>query len=260
MLPVLIEIGSFRLHSYGAMAASAFLIVVLFALRDADARGWPRERLVDMIFWTALAAIAGARGFFFLQFPELVESPWSLVDMRSGGMVFYGAPLVGVPVGLFLLRRYELPIWPIADTFGKLLPMAHGLSRIGCFGAGCCYGKVTEMPWAVTYSHPLSVAPHDVALHPVQLYEAAGLLALSAGLFWLERRKRFDGQILLTWLGLYAVMRTVTELFRGDAERYFVFPSMLGELISTSQAVSAGVLIVVVIGWQVLSGRPQTEG
>lgn len=245
MHPVLIDTGSFQLHTYGALAALGFLVVVFFALRAANDKGWERERIIDVIFYSALAAIVGARAFFFLQNPETIANAWSLVDMRQGGMVFYGAPLLGIPVGVALLHRYGLPVWDVADSFARTLPLAHGMSRVGCFAAGCCYGAASDVSWAVSYDHPLSAAPHGIAMHPVQLYEATGLFLLSAVLFALEQRKRFYGQVLVAYLGSYALLRLGIELFRGDPERRFVLPQLFGELISTSQGVSLALLMVV---------------
>lgn len=245
MHPVLIDLGGFELHSYGAMAAFAFLVVVFVALRDADAHDWDRDLMVDLLFYGSIAGIVGARGLFFLQNPALLESPWSVVDMRTGGMVFYGAPLLGLPVSLWLLQRYRMPLWAVADTFARTLPLAHGLSRIGCFAAGCCYGLESDAAWAVTFSDPMSAAPIGVALHPVQLYEASGLFLISAFCFWLLPRKQFHGQVFLAYLSLYAVLRSIVELWRGDADRYFVVP----DLVSTSQGISIGMLLVVGALW-----------
>lgn len=255
MHPVLFDLGGFPLHAYGILGATGFVVMAALALRDARHKGFDADALVDVIFWTSLAALAGARGLFVVQHPEVIDGLWDVVNARNGGLVFYGAPIVGLPVAVWLMRRRGLPFRPVLDTFGKTLPLAHGISRIGCLLAGCCYGLPTDLPWGVTYDHPLSVAPHDVARHPVQAYEALGLFALSAAMFVLDRRKTFDGQVVLGWLGGYALLRMVTELFRGDAEREFVVPG----LVSTSQGVAVVVLIVVAVLWRRWSRAPWTE-
>jgi phosphatidylglycerol:prolipoprotein diacylglycerol transferase len=248
--PVLIDLGGFRLHTYGAMGALGFVVLAFLALRDVRRRGWRSEDVVDVIFWTSLAAIVGARGLFFLQNPAAVTGLGSLVDLRSGGMVFYGA-FLGLPVGVALTLHRDLPLWPMTDVFGRLFPLAHGFARIGCFAAGCCYGRETTVPWGVVYTDPLAVAPHGPTLHPVQLYEAAGLFAIAAFLAWRGRRPHFDGQLLLTYLGLYAVLRFALETFRGDADRYFLIDPWL----STSQGIALAFLAVVAVAWPLLARR-----
>jgi phosphatidylglycerol:prolipoprotein diacylglycerol transferase len=245
MHPILIEVGGFELHTYGAMGALGFVYVAAIALQDARRHGWSHDRMVDVIFYTSLVAILGARVVFFLQNPGVV--PWSqILSLRTGGMVFYGGPLVGLPVGIWLVRRYGLPLWEVLDTFGRTLPVAHGLARLGCFGAGCCYGSPTDLPWAVHYTHPTGGAPVGVGVHPTQLYEAIGLFGIGLGLAWLEGRKRYAGQVMLTYLGAYAVLRVIVEVFRGDADRRFV--PVLG--LSTSQAISLVVLVLVAwVSW-----------
>lgn len=237
---VLIDLGGFELHTYGAMGAIGFLYVAGVVLSEARRRGWSHDRMVDVIFYAALAGIVGARAVFFVQNPGAVG--WSqFFSLRTGGMVFYGGPLVGLPLGLWLLRRYELPIWEVCDTFARTFPVAHGLARLGCYGAGCCYGSPSEAPWAVRFTDPRGVAPLGVSLHPTQLYEAIGLFALGAALAWWEPRKRFAGEVMLAYLGGYAALRIVVEVFRGDADRGFV--PVVG--LSTSQAISAVVLCFV---------------
>ena len=251
MYPILLTVGDFQLHTYGALGAIGFLIVAFTGLRDAKRKGWSRDRMVDVIFYTALAGILGARLVFLAQNGHAYQDVWSLISLRSGGLVFYGAPLVGIPVSALLIRRYGLPLWEVYDTFSRALPLAHGVSRLGCFGAGCCYGAPSSWPWAVVYTHPVTSAPHQVPVHPTQLYEAAGLFALA---FWLarsEHTKGFSGQITLAYLGAYAVLRMLVEVFRGDADRMFV--PVVG--LSTSQAISLVLLIAVAAMWRPLARR-----
>lgn len=254
MHPVLIDLGGFELHGYGAMGAVGFVVLSVLALRDARARGYSSEAVVDVIFWTALAAIAGSRLVFFLQNQSVLTSWVDILNPRTGGLVFYGA-FLGLPVGIWLARRRGLPVADLADLFGRLLPLAHGCARIGCFLAGCCWGLPTDLPWGVVFTDPRAPGPHDLPLHPVQLYEAAGLFAISAGLTWLAPRKRFDGQVMLTYLLAYAVLRSLTEVVRGDAERGFVLEALLGPTISTSQAIAAAFVVLVAVAWPWLARR-----
>ncbi|MFZ5564464.1 MAG: prolipoprotein diacylglyceryl transferase, partial [Thermodesulfobacteriota bacterium] len=121
-------------------------------------------------------------------------------------------------------------------------PLGHAIGRIGCFFAGCCYGDVCDLPWAVTFTDPLTLARPDVPLHPTQLYEAAANLMIFAVLFTLYRRAKFSGQLFLVYMAIYGIVRSIIEIFRGDA-RGFLFDGML----STSQAVGLAAALVAII-------------
>ena len=124
------------------------------------------------------------------------------------------------------------------DITATALPIGHAMSRIGCFLAGCCYGVPTDLPWGVTFINPMVDAPVGVPLHPTQLYAVAYLLAIGGAVNWFYSRRRFDGQVMLLYLVLYSVARSVNEVVRGDAERGWVLESLLGQTISFSQGLS----------------------
>lgn len=246
MHPVLIDLGGFELHSYGILGAVAFLAVSFAALRRARGLGWPQDSVVDVIFWAAVAALVGSRALWVAQNPGAIRSLVDAVNLRVGGLVFYGA-FAGLPVGAWVARRRGLPVLHVADVFAPLLAAGHAISRVGCFLAGCCYGRAFDGPWRVVFTDPRSVAPHDVGLHPVQLYEAAGLAALAGLVLAVRARAPGPGRASLAYVGGYAVLRSVTEVFRGDADRYFVLEAWLGPTVSTSQAIAAGLLVAVAV-------------
>lgn len=238
MHPILFHLGDVAVHSYGAAGAVGFLLVAGVALVRARALGIKPERTADLIFWTSVAALLGARALYLLQNPQHVDGPLSFVDLRSGGLVFYGAMIVGLPVGSLLMRAYSMPFYAMWDIFATAMPLAHAISRLGCFAAGCCWGAATDVPWAVTYTHPRAVAPLHQAVHPTQLYEAGWLLLVGVVVNAFYARKRFDGQVMLLYLTLYAFGRSVVEAFRGDAARGFFLPGLLGDALTFSQGTS----------------------
>lgn len=238
MHPVLLDLGGFRLHSYGALGALGFLLACWAGLRFTGRRGLPQNAVVDVVFWTSLAAIGGSRLMFLVQNPGSFDLV-NMFNLRTGGMVFYGAPILGLPVFVGMIRRHGLSMGEMLDGLGFTAPLAHAFARLGCLGAGCCWGSPTDLPWAVTYADPLAPGPHGVGLHPVQAYEAIGLFALSAFLWSRVDRPHKPGAIFAGWIGLYAVLRITTEVGRGDAERGFIGP------LSTSQAISIGALLAV---------------
>src|SRR5262249_4889898 len=140
------------------------------------------------------------------------------------------------------------------------LSLGQGIGRLGCFFAGCCYGKACDLPWAVTFSDPraaeLTGVPLGTPLHPTQLYHAAadfGVLGVTA---WFMRRRRFDGQAFWIYLLLYSVLRAVVETWRGDTVRGVWF----GGRLSTSQIISLPVAALSIVMLVILSRRAAAAG
>jgi phosphatidylglycerol:prolipoprotein diacylglycerol transferase len=130
------------------------------------------------------------------------------------------------------MKWHRLPIWKFSDLFTPSIALGLFLTRIGCFLAGCCYGKETTLPWGVRFTDPNSLAPLNITLHPTQLYDSANGLFLFLFLNWVDRRKKFEGELFWLFILLYSISRFLIEILRGDP-RGFLF----GELISTSQGI-----------------------
>jgi len=244
MHPILFELGGVTIHTYGALGAAAFLLGAFIALKRGEGLGVNPEATADLIFWTALVGLVGSRLLFVYQNPQGMDTLWDVMNFRKGGMVFYGSLLVAVPFGTLWMRAKGMPVLAMWDVMATVMPLAHAISRVGCYAAGCCYGTETNAAWAVVFTEDLAVAPHDVALHPVQLYEAAMLLVVAAivNLAWVRRHQ--DGLVIGLYLGLYAIGRSVMELYRGDVSRGFFMPDQLGEWMTYSQGISLLGLVV----------------
>ena len=154
-------------------------------------------------------------------------------------------------VVLWYARRHRLPVLALCDLYAAGGFLGESFGRIGCFSAGDDYGRPAPgLPWAVRFTDPASEVPPElrgIPLHPTQLY----LWALAFGIFLvaraLERRKRFDGQPAAVALVLYALGRSVIELYRGDADRGFVLHAPIE--ISSSQFLSPFCFLAGVILW-----------
>ena len=263
MHPVLFDLGGFQLHAYGALGAVAFIVGCVLVLWRGHRRGLDINRVADVIFWMAVTSLLGARVVFVLQNPGTIQHLGDLFDLRGGGLVFYGSFIVGIPVGFLLMWRYELPVFGVWDMLATAFPLAHAISRVGCFAAGCCFGLPHDGPLAVTFPNT-GIAPAGIPLHPVQLYEAGALLVIAAITNAFYAHKRFDGQVFLLYLLLYAVARSVLEVFRGDLERGFFLPEALGETLTYSQGMSLVfalvALVVFFVGARRVAGTKQAIG
>lgn len=252
MHPVLFEYGRITLYTYGLFVALAFIAGLWLAGREAERRGLDPRMVQDLGFVVLIAAILGARLFFVLiEWRHFVDHPLQIFEIWKGGLVFYGGFTAAILAGVLYVRAKELPTWEVGDLAVPSLALGQALGRLGCFFAGCCFGAECDLPWAVTFSDPRSLAPLGVPLHPAQLYSAAANLAIFAVLYWGVRpRQRSSGQVLGSYLVLYPIARFLLEFLRDDPR------GALGGL-STSQAL--GIPLLAVGLWILFTRRPGRE-
>ncbi len=183
----------------------------------------------------------------------------------AGGLTYYGG-FVGASLGAFyLLRRDRFPFWKAADMAGFAVPLGLCFGRMGCLLAGCCFGK--ESASAVALSFPPHSPASDAQFklqaltsagdwsHPVlptQIFESAMCLAIAAFcLFYVHGRKRYDGQVFLTFVALYAGGRFVLEFFRADDRGGFLS-------LSTSQLIGLGAVALAALAHTQLKRRTES--
>ena len=237
MYPILFEIGGFPVYTYGVLLAAAYLLGLQFALVRARARNLDANRVMDLGIWIIISALIGAKLLLLVvEFDTFRRDPGELVTLMRSGGVFYGGLIAAVIVAVWYLRRHRLPVWTVSDAFAPGIALGHVIGRLGCFLAGCCYGRQTDVPWGVTFTSDLARAnvgtPLGIQLHPTQLYEAGAELIILILLLIFERRGRpFPGRTFWGYMLVYGVTRFVIEFYRGDAR------GMVG-MFSTSQFVS----------------------
>jgi phosphatidylglycerol---prolipoprotein diacylglyceryl transferase len=230
-------IGQITVYTYGVLLAAAYLLGLKLAMKRAESRGLDQTRVLDLGIYIIISALVGAKLLLFVtEFSSFTENPRELLTLARSGGVFYGGLILAVVVALWYIRRIGLPLWTTCDVFAPGIALGHVVGRFGCFFAGCCYGKPTMVPWAITFTDPYAAAnvgtPLNVPLHPTQLYEAgAEALILTVLLTTEHRGRRFPGRTFWLYMLLYALSRYVIEIFRGDP-RGSVF------MFSTSQFIS----------------------
>lgn len=240
MIPTLFELNlgftSIPIHTYGFMIAIGFLLAV-FTVRKLAARNGINPDLVsDLSFWLLVYGFIGARILYVItRYQDFVSDPLSVIRVWEGGLVFFGGLISATVYSIYFFRRHRLSPWKMIDILSPGVVLAHAFGRLGCLGAGCCYGKHTDLPWGIKLnSELLDSGFRGVPLHPVQLYESVSLFILFAGMIHLSRKKKFEGQIGLTYFILYPIIRSLVEIFRGDIVRGFV----IQDILSTSQFIS----------------------
>jgi phosphatidylglycerol---prolipoprotein diacylglyceryl transferase len=250
MFPVLLKIGSLSIFTYGFFIAVGFLAGIFLAVKEAKRLGEDHEKIMDLCFYVLIAAILGSRLFYVATSPEMfLKNPVEILKIWNGGLVFYGGFIAALITGVVYLKVKNIPLWKTADIMAPSLALAHFFGRIGCFFAGCCYGKYCDLPWAVTFRHPDSLAPTGIPLHPTQLYEALNNLMIFSLLWLFRKRKKHEGQIFWIYVLLYGITRSVIETFRAD----FRGDSVFGNL-SISQGIG-GIMAVISVSMLVILGR-----
>ena len=243
-----IHVFGLKIPSYGLMMAIAFITAIVISYIRAKKAGKNPDTILDL----AIAAIIIGLGsayllYIFVTYP--LKDIWSSITsgsfavFKEGGLVFYGGVIGGAlaVIGYLKLIKKER-VWDYAAMIVPTIPLAHALGRVGCFLAGCCYGKCVDTPISVIYKDPIGGAPVGVPVFPIQLVEAACNIVVFVILMLYVGKKLKRGSVLFLYMILYGIERFVLEYFRYDEIRGI----FLG--LSTSQWISIAMVIIGVIG------------
>ncbi|HET9371852.1 MAG TPA: prolipoprotein diacylglyceryl transferase [Vicinamibacterales bacterium] len=258
MHPILFEIGNWPVYSYGLLLAIAYLAGLQLAVIRARRLGVDSTKVMDLGIYLIIAALVGAKLMLVaVDFDYFRQQPRELLSLVRAGGVFYGGLIAALAVAIWLVRRYALNLWTVADLMAPGIALGHVIGRLGCLLAGCCYGKPTAVPWGITFTSPDAAAnvgtPLGIPLHPTQLYDAGAELLILVLLLLTERRGRpFAGRTFWLYMLLYAISRFIIEFYRGD-ERGII----LG--LSTSQFVSVVIAPLAVLMLLRLGGRGRVQ-
>ncbi|MDF1535791.1 MAG: prolipoprotein diacylglyceryl transferase [bacterium] len=239
MNPELFHLGPLTVHTYGMFYALGILAAVGLAEHLHRRDGGTPGIIADMAFPVVTGVFLGARTLFVLVEHEYyLRHPIEVLMVWKGGLVFYGGFIGGALAFIVTVRIRKLDLWDLADSVAPGIALGHALGRLGCFFAGSCYGRPTDVPWAVTFTDPNSLARDilGIPVHPTQLYSSAFLFFLSAILVIVGRRRRFRGQVFASYVLLYGTFRFFIEFLRGDPRGEAAFA---GLTLSTGQWISA---------------------
>ena len=238
-----LEIGNTKLPMYGLSIALGVILAFSLAAMDCKRKKLCWEYMLAMGSIGLFLGLIGAKILYLFvtytpsQIVKLFETG-RILSVLSGGFVFYGGLIAGVLAVVLMAKFIGCKLSDYENTMIKVVPLAHAFGRIGCFFAGCCYGKPTDSFLGIAFENPLGRAPSGIPLFPVQLFEA-GMNLVLVGCLWYVDKKYPEKRILLPlYLIVYAIERFILECFRYDAHRGI----FLG--VSTSQWISMGILIL----------------
>ena len=231
-----IAVGPFSVYSYGVLLAASYLLGLRLAMSRAKKRGLDSNRVLDLGIYIIIAALVGAKLLLLVVDYDQFHSVADLFSLVRSAGVFYGGLFLAVAVAFWYMQRHRMPFWTTCDVFAPAIALGHVTGRLGCLAAGCCWGKPTDVPWAIVFTNELAEkivgTTLNVPLHPTQLYEAGAELLILIILLATERRWRpYAGRTFWLYMLLYAISRYIIEFYRGDPRG-----TVLG--MSTSQFIS----------------------
>ena len=260
MHPRLIQIGNFGLPTYGVLVATGVLVGLWISVRNSERQGVNPEDAWNLGIYVVLAGILGAKILYIINdWSHYVAYPRDILSwgtLQAGG-VFSGGLIGALVIAVWYVRRHKMPGLATCDAFAPGLALGHAIGRLGCFSAGCCWGKETSHFWGVTFTNKLAGelgTPLNKALQPTQLFEAAVELANFFLLMWLFKRRKFDGQVFAAFMILYGTARFFLEFLRDDPGRGEVF----GGLMTGTQLVAICLVLGGGLIWWLRSGARKT--
>lgn len=255
MHPVL-SLGPLHVEAYGFFILLGAALGVAWLMTWRETLRLPEDTWADfwkLVYTLFLGGLVGGKlGFFLVEWEFIRDTPGAAWSWQTGWVYWFGAAgtMLAGKIYQEYMNRHVLPrpraYLPIADYCAAAGALGHAVGRLGCFFNGCCHGAPTSVPWAVTFTHPfadMDPALLGVALHPTQLYEAAGELVLAAviirGVLPAVRARRIrQGTGFFLYAGGYSLLRFLVEFLRGD-DRGSLLPGL-----SPSQWVSLAAFVL----------------
>ena len=240
MHPILIELGPLTIASYGFLFALGVLLAVLLAYGKARKENIDLKIFTDFIFYVMILSLLGAKLLLLLtNLDYYLKYPAEMKYLLTSGGTFFGGLIAGALFTVWYIRRHSLSYRVLGDIAGPSLALGHFFGRLGCFAAGCCWGREAgHFPLAVTFNSAkagfLTGVPLHVALYPTQLFEALLNFCNFVILYFAYKKRTFKGQVFALYILNYSLIRFAVEYFRGDSDRGYVFGGLGHPLSSLS--------------------------
>lgn len=226
MFPKLLHFGDFFLPSYGVLVALGVLAGLQVSMRLAAKKGVDGEKISNLVVLCALTGLLGAKIAMILfdwdsHYSQHLDDIFSISTLQAAG-VFQGGLVLAIGFAWWYIRKHGMPFLQTADLLAPGIALAHGIGRIGCFAAGCCWGGACDRSWAVVFRNPeaaeLTGVPLNVPLHPTQLYEAFAEFVIF-GLLWRRAGLALrPGAQIGFYLVMYSTVRFAVEFVRSHAQ------------------------------------------
>lgn len=237
MFPKLLEYQNITIYTYAICIAFGTLLAVLYTK-------WQAKKTLDInlknsfFYIVFIAGFIGGKLFLFFEKPlYYIQNPQSIFTVFSGGFVFYGSFICITITIIWYLKKHKILVLPMLDILAITTTIVHSIGRLGCFFAGCCYGKETNSIFGITFPNT-----GLTTVHATQLYEVLSILFIMSLLFIIKQKKKFNGQIFMSYVVLYAIARSFLEVFRGDNRGFII-----DRLLSHSQFIALCLIIITIV-------------
>ncbi|MDE6888437.1 MAG: prolipoprotein diacylglyceryl transferase [Eubacterium sp.] len=242
-----IQLGPVTIHMYGLMIGLGYVTAYLISCLRARKKGLNEDILWGILICSILGILTGSRILYYIvSIPQILKDPSILWNFKNGYVV-YGGISFGVLFGYLYCQKKKASFFKYFDLVMPAVSVAQGFGRIGCFFAGCCYGRQTASWFHIIYTHS-DFAPNNVPLIPTQLLSSAGNFLIAGFLFWYASKAKTTGTVGAMYMILYSVGRFFIEILRND------FRGEWGGL-STSQLISVIVLFLGILLFILLKKR-----
>ncbi|MCL5037004.1 MAG: prolipoprotein diacylglyceryl transferase [Chloroflexi bacterium] len=239
---VMFDIFGFQIYSYAVMLVVGFIFGLLLLKWRTDKAGLPADTAVDLSLYLIIGGIIGARlVYVFLNPVYYLHHLLEIIMLRQGGLSWHGGMAGGILAAWIYSRRTRIPFLKLLDLAIPSSFLGLAIGRIGCFLNGCCYGKISSLPWACVFKSAELTEPR----HPAQIYELIMDLLIVALLLLWEKKQKFQGELIVMGIILYSIARFIVEIFR---DSYNVFSGI-------SQAQAACIIMLIIFIPILIIGR-----
>ncbi|WP_138204370.1 prolipoprotein diacylglyceryl transferase [Haloimpatiens lingqiaonensis] len=239
MRPILFEVFGIKVYGYGTMIAIGILAAIILLNYRVKKREYNEDKISNMTIIAIISGVLGGKLLFVItEFKNIIKDISILKDLQYG-FVIYGA-ILGGTLGVYIYCKKNK--WRILDVFDLVIPtipLAQGFGRIGCFLAGCCYGRATDSCLGVEFMNS-DFAPAGIHVHPTQIYSSIFDFALCIFLLWYDKKNKKEGRVFAMYFILYGIGRFLVEFLRDD-------PRGNVGILSTSQFISIIMVIVAIL-------------
>jgi phosphatidylglycerol:prolipoprotein diacylglycerol transferase len=240
MYPIIFKYGKFTIYSYGVCVACAFTISLLYltySLNKSKKKIFNENSLYSLCIHIMIISIIGSRLLYvIMNLRYFIINPLSIFKLWHGGLIYYGGFISSFVLFIIYSYKHKISMLQLCDFFAPGLALGHSIGRLGCLFSGCCYGKPSNVPWAIIFNNKYSMAILGKYLHPTQLYEAVMNFFIFIILCLYSKKKHKIGIVFGLYMFLYGIGRFITEFFRGDSivsiMNYFSMAQIISIFIS----------------------------
>jgi len=249
MHPILFKIGWFELHSYGLFLALAFLVGIYTAMKRAKKFGFDPNIIMNLSMVIIISSLIGSRFLYVIfhieefrgNYLDIINPVQSSGEFGIAGLTMLGGIIFALFSTIFYARIKNLGFLKATDILSPSVALGVGITRIGCFLSGCCYGLECSLPWGMVFSpeSPAGYHFYDKAIHPTQLYSSLGGFIIFFILIYIGKHKIYNGIIFYSFLILYSIDRFIIDFFR-----YYEKEMILFKIGKVNFSVNQGICIL----------------